>query len=92
MQKFNDGDVFILTYYENRFDIATDSDIRDYPKPVGTPPSPPKDPFNPTGTTPTGNTDAIVGELTNNGNGPRTGFGNSNQIAPGGPPRGTAEP
>ena len=92
MQKFNDGDVFTLTYYENTFNITTDSDIRDYPKPVGTPPTPPRDPFNPTGTTPTGNTDAIVGELTNNENRPRTGFGNSNQIAPSGPPRGTAEP
>lgn len=92
MQKFNDGDVFTLTYYENRFDIATDSDIRDYPKPVGTPPTPPRDPFTPTGTTPTGNTDTIVGELTNNENRPRTGFGNSNQIVPGSAPRGYAEP
>ena len=91
MQKFNEGDVFTLTYYENKFNI-TQGDVRDIPKPIGTPTTPPKDPFNPTGTTPTGNTDAIVGELTNNGNVPRTGFGNSNQIAPGGPPRGTAEP
>lgn len=98
MQKFNDGDIFTLTYYENRFDIATDGDIRDYPKPIGTPTPPPKDPFNPTGTTPTGaaptgqdNNDNIVINLTNNENRPRTGFGDSGQIVPGRPP-GAAEP
>lgn len=97
MQKFNDGDEFTLTYYENTFNITTGSDVRDYPKPVVTPQAPPTDPSRPTdttptGTAPTGNTGTIVAEFTTTGTGPRTGFGNSNQIAPGGPPAGTAEP
>jgi hypothetical protein len=91
MQKFNEGDEFTLTYYENKFNI-TQGDVRDIPKPAGTPPTPPKDPITPTGAAPTGNTDAIVGELTTNEDRPRTGFGDSNQIAPGRPPRGYAEP
>lgn len=57
MQKFNDGDVFELTYYENTFNITTDSDVRDYPKQVGTP-SPSPSP-SPTGAAPTG---PVVGE------------------------------
>lgn len=41
MQKFNEGDVFTLTYYENIFDIAAGSDIRDTPKTADSPPPPP---------------------------------------------------
>ena len=88
--------------YENTFKISADSDVRDYPKPIGTPQTPPKDPVNPTGNTPTGeaptnpgqtgNTNVIVDTLTNDGTMPRTGFGNSGQIVPERPPRGTAEP
>lgn len=37
MQKFNDGQVFTLSYYENTFKIAEGGDVRDYPKVLSDP-------------------------------------------------------
>jgi hypothetical protein len=43
MQKFNEYDKFTLTYYESSFKISEGSDIRDTPKTLTSPPSPPRE-------------------------------------------------
>ena len=38
MQKFKDGEKFTLLYYDGSFKVAEGGDVRDYPKPVISPP------------------------------------------------------
>lgn len=96
MQKFNDGDNFTLTYYENTFIIQQGSDIREIPRPVGSPPSnsPPSNlpPSNsPPSNSPPSGIDKLIDDAMNNPNGPVRGYGDTNQIVPGERP-GRAEP
>lgn len=96
MQKFKDGDNFTLTYYENTFIIQQGSDIREIPRPVGSPPSnsPPSNlpPSNsPPSNSPPSGIDKLIDDAMNNPNGPVRGYGDTNQIVPGERP-GRAEP